>query len=126
MQNLPIKFNVTTYVLTVLFNTFFKAVRVGTYLWTFNVHCETDDETKNDRSLGDDHNPLTSRNVASSNLTRTNESERPTTERISERSNYDNVGSTKLRQTYQTTSNITRDNSRQRRSSPARYDEANV
>ncbi|CAF4996719.1 unnamed protein product, partial [Rotaria socialis] len=36
----------------------FAAVRVGTYLWSFGVYCETVDETKKDRLPQDERVPI--------------------------------------------------------------------
>ena len=35
-----------------------QAVRVGTYLWSFSVYCETEDETKKDRLPKDERVPV--------------------------------------------------------------------
>lgn len=72
----------------------FTAVRVGTYLWTLSVYCETEEETKKDRLPKEERitvpgvetkpsGELRSTNLTDDSYTRA----RPT----NNRSNYDNV-----------------------------------
>lgn len=78
-----------------------QAVRVGTYLWSFSVYCETEDETKKDRLPRGERVPIPGLETRQSGGLRSNDSGQlesgsyqreipPQHSRHSNRSTYDN------------------------------------
>lgn len=109
---------------------FFKAVRVGTYLWTFSVYCETDEETKKDRLPKNERITIPGLETNKSGQLRSNDPYQQTIEvgRNNDRSNYDNVASVQAKQQQQQRagSNIVNSNVGQRTPPRRGYEEANV
>ncbi|CAF4365334.1 unnamed protein product, partial [Rotaria magnacalcarata] len=105
----------------------FAAVRVGTYLWSFSVYCETDDETAKDHLPKEERINIPCLESQAPGGVRSNEPVRSGTERerISTRSNYDNVAVTQASQ-QRIASNIAKSNIGQHVSSGRGYEEANV
>lgn len=52
----------------------FQAVRIGTYLWSFSVYCETEDETKKDRLPREERVPIPGLEIRQSGGLRSNDS----------------------------------------------------
>ncbi len=71
-----------------------QAVRIGSYLWSFSVYCETEDETKKDRLPKEERVQIPGIETRQSGGLRSNESGQlethPTRSRYSNRSAYDN------------------------------------
>ncbi|CAF3707388.1 unnamed protein product [Rotaria sp. Silwood1] len=106
----------------------FTAVRVGTYLWTFSVYCETDEETEKDRLPKDERITIPGVETKPSGGLRSNEQDQTITERErhSNRSNYDNVISMHTQQQQRPISNNVKPTVGQRMTPRQGYDEANV
>ncbi|CAF3306139.1 unnamed protein product [Rotaria sp. Silwood2] len=107
----------------------FTAVRVGTYLWTFSVYCETDQETKKDRLPKDERITIPGVETHPSGVLRSNEQDQTITERerSSNRSNYDNVVSMNAQQPHHRPASNNVKPIMGQHSSPVRgYEEANV
>ena len=103
-----------------------QAVRVGTYLWSFSVYCETEDETKKDRLPKEERITVPGVETKKTGELRSHEGAQQQAlppiggqSRHANRSNYDNVASGQQRNPVRTTSG--------QRVSPGRgYEEANV
>ncbi|CAF1052227.1 unnamed protein product [Rotaria sordida] len=104
----------------------FTAVRVGTYLWTFSVYCETEEETKKDRLPKDERVTIPGIETNPSGTLRSNGPDQTITERNSSRSNYDNVLSMHAQQQQRPISNNVKPIIGQRMSPRQGYEEANV
>ena len=68
---------------------------MGTYLWSFSVYCETEEETKKDRLPKEERITVPGVETKKSGELRSNESQNPSAatarSRNGNRSNYDNV-----------------------------------
>jgi len=113
---------------------FVKAVRVGTYLWTFSVYCETDEETKKDRLPKEERITIPGVETKTSGALRSNEQQShdenlsaTARSRNANRSNYDNVVSIQSQQQqHRNVSNLAKTSGGQRMSPGRGYEEANV
>jgi hypothetical protein len=106
---------------------------VGTYLWTFSVYCETEEETEKDRLPKDERINIPGVETKSSGAIRpyeqTRDEHQSTTPRgrNGNRSNYDNVASMQpSQQQHRTVSNLVKTSGGQRISPGRGYEEANV
>jgi hypothetical protein len=118
-------------ILLFFFFCFFKAVRVGTYLWQFSVYCETDEETEKDRLPKEERITIPGIETKSSGALRSNEQTRDehlssaAHPRNGNRSDYDNVTSIQAQQ-HRTGSNVVKTGGGKRTSPGRGYEEANV
>lgn len=114
---------------------FSKAVRVGTYLWTFSVYCETDEETKKDRLPKDERITIPGVETKTSGEIRSQDEslqdQLTTTARSrnnnnNNRSDYDNVASMQPQQQHRNVSNLVKTSGGHHISTGRGYEEANV
>jgi len=108
----------------------FTAVRVGTYLWTFSVYCETEEETKKDRLPKEERITIPVIETKASGALRKSEQTQDEQQAASERvhnetrSNYDNVAS--VQPQHRAISNLAKTAGGQPMGTGRRYEEANV